>query len=79
MSHQTQTQTQTLREHCDYTFETLKENMPQALASVSVETIRKWEHRMKRWMEAYQGGLDAKRAQFHFDDVVTSFGHWRRN
>src|SRR6267143_5962841 len=29
-----------LREHCDYTFETLKENMPKALASVSVETIQ---------------------------------------
>lgn len=28
-----------LREHCDYTFETLKENMPKALASVSVDTI----------------------------------------
>jgi hypothetical protein len=53
-----------LREHCNYTFETLKENMPKALASVSVETIRKWEHRMKRWMEAYRGGLDAKQAQF---------------
>jgi hypothetical protein len=52
-----------LREHCDYTFRTLKENMPKALASVSVETIRKWEHRMKRWMEAYQGGLGAKQAQ----------------
>jgi hypothetical protein len=53
-----------LREHCDHTFETLKENMPNALASVLVETIRKWEHQMKRWMEAHQGGLDAKQAQF---------------
>jgi hypothetical protein len=52
-----------LRDHCDYTFDTLKENMPKALASVSVQTIRKWELRMKRWMEAYRGGLDAKQAQ----------------
>jgi transposase len=28
-----------LREHCNYTFEALKENMPKALASVAVETI----------------------------------------
>ena len=53
-----------LREHCNYTFEGLKTNMPEALASVSVATIRKWEHRMRRWMEAYRGGLDAKQAQF---------------
>ena len=50
-------------EGCDYTFGTLKENMPKALASVSVKTIWKWEHQMKRWMEAYQGGLGAKQAQ----------------
>ncbi|KIL57128.1 hypothetical protein M378DRAFT_1031360 [Amanita muscaria Koide BX008] len=52
-----------LRENCDYRFPTLQENMPDALASVSVETIRKWEHRMKRWMEAYKDGLGAKDAQ----------------
>ena len=50
--------------NCDYSFTTLQENMPNALASVSVETIRKWEHRMKRWMEAYGDGLGAKDAQF---------------
>jgi hypothetical protein len=52
-----------LRAHCDYTFSTLQENMPTALASVPIETIRKWEHRMIRWMEAYQTGLGAKEAQ----------------
>ena len=43
----------------------LYDNMPNALASVAVETIRKWEHQMKRcqWMEAYEDGLDAKDAQ----------------
>ncbi|KAG1888743.1 hypothetical protein F4604DRAFT_965403 [Suillus subluteus] len=25
---------------------------------------RKWEHQMKRWMEAYESGLGAKDAQF---------------
>ena len=52
-----------LREHCDYTFKTLQENMPKALASVSLQTIRKWEHRMHRWVSAYKGGLAAKEAQ----------------
>lgn len=54
-----------LRENCDYTFATLQENMPKALRSVDVSTIRKWEHRMYRWMDAYRGGLGAKEAQIH--------------
>ena len=53
-----------LREHCDYTFDTLKTNLPKALASVELKTIRKWEHRMIRWMEAYRDGKSAKDAQF---------------
>ncbi len=36
-----------LRDNCDYTFDTLKENMPKALASVKLVTIRRWEHRMQ--------------------------------
>lgn len=52
-----------LREHCDYTFETLQKNMPLAMAAVPLETIRRWEHRMHRWMSAYRGGLGAKDAQ----------------
>ncbi|KAF8168736.1 hypothetical protein BJ912DRAFT_913240 [Pholiota molesta] len=53
-----------LRNNCDYTFATLQANLPKALASVELSTIRKWEHRMIRWMEAYRSGLDAKDAQF---------------
>ncbi|KAL1747152.1 hypothetical protein HDZ31DRAFT_80640 [Schizophyllum fasciatum] len=41
-----------LWEHCDYTFDTLKENMPKALASVPVELIRKWEHHADTTREA---------------------------
>lgn len=52
-----------LRENCDYTFVTLQENLPKALESVSVETIRKWEHRMWRWVDAYDGGMGARDAQ----------------
>lgn len=54
-----------LRENCDYTFSTLQKNMPQALKSVSIETIQKWEHRVWRWIDAYEGGLDAQDAQTH--------------
>ncbi|KAJ7330494.1 hypothetical protein DFH08DRAFT_623539, partial [Mycena albidolilacea] len=53
-----------LHDNCDYTFTTPKENLPKALASVQLSTIRKWEHHMIRWMDAYWLGLDAKDAQF---------------
>jgi transposase len=52
-----------LQEHCDYSFTTLKLNMPKALASVPVELIRKWEHRAWRFIDAYAEGLDAHSAQ----------------
>ena len=54
-----------LRDNCDYTFTTLQKNLPKALESVTVETIRKWEHRMWRWLDAYDGGLAAREAQLH--------------
>ncbi|KAL1672222.1 hypothetical protein EV122DRAFT_188085, partial [Schizophyllum commune] len=52
-----------LCENCDYTFDTLKANLPLAMEAVSLDTIRRWEHRMVRWIDAYRGGLDAKEAQ----------------
>ena len=52
-----------LCEHCDMSFGTLKENMPLALASVDLATIRRWEHRMHRWMDAYCQGLGTQDAQ----------------
>jgi hypothetical protein len=33
-----------LRENCDYTFQGLQENLPKALKSVALDTVRKWEH-----------------------------------
>lgn len=54
-----------LRDHCDYTFTTLQENLPKALESIAVGTIRKWEHRMWRWLDAYEDGLAAREAQLH--------------
>ena len=52
-----------LRENCDYTFITLQENLPKALEFVSVETIRRWEHRMWHWVDAYDVGMGAREAQ----------------
>ena len=54
---------QYLRDSCDYTFDTLKVNMPKALESVSVQTIWHWEHQMFWWMEAYCSGLGTAEAQ----------------
>jgi len=53
-----------LRDNCDYTFQGLQENLPKAMKAVELDTIRKWEHRMYRWMDAYRGGLSACDAQF---------------
>ena len=52
-----------LRDNCDYTFTTLKENMPKALAAVQLRMIHLWEHWMYRWMEAYRVGLGTNAAQ----------------
>ncbi|KAI5981435.1 hypothetical protein EDD15DRAFT_2183195, partial [Pisolithus albus] len=49
--------------NCNYSFDTLKANLPLALKSVKLRTIRLWEHRTHRWMEAYQSGLGTKEAQ----------------
>jgi hypothetical protein len=51
-----------LHEHCDMTFDTLKVNMPLALASVKLATIQRWEHQMYWWMDAYRQGMSTQDA-----------------
>jgi len=65
---------------CDYTFTTLKENLPKAMASVQLGTIQKWEHCMIRWMEAYHSGLGAKDAQMKVKEFSSKrYTSHRRN
>ncbi|KAF9053412.1 hypothetical protein BJ165DRAFT_1383826 [Panaeolus papilionaceus] len=52
-----------LRNHCDYTFQTLQENMPKALAFVDVILIRKWQNHKMRWVNAYRDGLNVSYAR----------------
>ena len=52
-----------LQEHCNFTINTLKANMPKALDFVQLSTIRKWEHQMYCWMDAYRSGLGTTDAQ----------------
>ncbi|KAJ7099118.1 hypothetical protein C8R44DRAFT_642434, partial [Mycena epipterygia] len=47
------------------TFDAHKENMPKALASLQVTMIRRWEHRMVKWMDAYHSGMETQAAQLH--------------
>jgi hypothetical protein len=50
-----------LRENCDYTFKTLQQNTPKAIASVPLSRIRKFQNRVFRWIEAYEGVSQLKR------------------
>lgn len=52
-----------LRDNCDYLFDGLKENLPKALDLVPLQTIWRWEHRLFRWVDAYQMGLGSVEAQ----------------
>ena len=53
------------REQCDYTFSGLRQNLPRFLNSIPLSTIRKYERKSWRYIDAYhQGllGLDAEKA-----------------
>jgi hypothetical protein len=52
-----------LCDNCDYTFDTLKENMPKALASAKLSTVWLWEQWIYRWMDVYRSGLGTADAQ----------------
>jgi len=61
-----------LRDHADGSFDMLKANLPQALAAVQLCTIRLWEQRTHRWVEAYRSGLATKEAQNHIREFSST-------
>ncbi|TFK33918.1 hypothetical protein BDQ12DRAFT_614387 [Crucibulum laeve] len=64
-----------LQENCNYTFDTLKENILKALASVNFSTIRKWVHQMVHWMDAYCTGLSTQAAQNQIKEFSSAKYH----
>ena len=52
------------RQHCDYTWNGLKETLPSAFDSISLQTIRKYALRSKRFMDCYRKGLEGRQAEF---------------
>lgn len=59
-----------LCDHCNYTFDTLKDNITKALESVPLVTIQQWGHQMYRWMKAYHSSLGTSATQLQ----VKKFG-----
>ena len=52
-----------LHDHCNYSFNRLKENLLKALDSVPIQTICWWEHQLFCWVDAYWAGLGSVEAQ----------------
>ena len=46
--------------------------MLKAMESVKLEVIRRWEHRMYRWMEAYRSGLGTADTQAHVKEFSST-------
>ena len=52
------------RNNCEYTWSSLKTNVPIALDSVSLVEMRRYARRTRRFMECYRRGLDGIQAEF---------------
>jgi len=44
------------RECCDFTLDGLDKEVGIGLEKAKIETIRRWYHRMMRWLDAYEAG-----------------------
>jgi transposase len=52
------------RKNCDYSWSGLNRTVPEALASVSLETMRRFHRRAMRYISAYEIGLNGKQAVY---------------
>ena len=51
------------REQCDYTFNGLKQRVPEILDSITLSEIRRYARKAWRYMDAYYNGLNAEEAE----------------
>jgi hypothetical protein len=52
------------RQHCDYTFKSLHDTVPNALAQVALLHVQRFERRCHRYMQVYAAGLPPHLAEF---------------
>ena len=53
-----------VRQHCDYTWKDLQENIPRAFDSISLKQIRKYALRSVKYMECCRKGLTVLQAEY---------------
>jgi hypothetical protein len=63
-----------VRQHCNYTWKGLQENVPKAFDSISLKQIRKYARRATRFMECYRKGLTVLQAEY----IVKKYKSHRR-
>ncbi|KAH8915173.1 hypothetical protein BT69DRAFT_1310419 [Atractiella rhizophila] len=59
------------RANCDYTFEGLRRTVPEALKSIKLSTIRKFEHRSHHWIRAYKEGKNVIDAGYQVKEYAS--------
>ena len=52
-----------VRQHCNYTWKGLQENVPNAFDSIPLKQIRKYAMRASRFMDCYRKGLTVLQAE----------------
>ena len=52
------------RKHCDYSWENILVTVPAALASISLDEIRRHSRKALRYMDVYRKGLTGKAAEY---------------
>ena len=53
-----------VRQHCNYTWKGLQENVPRAFDSIPLKQIRKYARRAAKFMDCYRKGLTVLQAEY---------------